>query len=306
MGLLKDFLRIDADRRAAHQSLRQQVGRRRLQIEELSAEAKRKRDEIGMLEDGLRRLAEDVAHAEEELLELEAKREEHDRDSHERKVDAVRTNLRSDRDDGGRVAEEFRTLRTEFEGERERLLSQADSGRMMDNYFQIETFLKDTAKPIPDAARRALARERADLLTRIGPLVAPPPTPSSVLKATIVYTVVDEPEPRALVAFGLPHEVDASVHDLASLLLYGSYAQIVERFGPGAPRPRQDDGIVTFEQPAGVRAPDEVALELFLAVEEGLKKAASAVSVPCELSGVFVEPEIAIAIFEAPREARRL
>ncbi len=305
MGLLKDFLRIDADRRAAHQSLRQDVQRRRIQIEELSVEARRKRDEVGMLEDGLRRLAEDIARAEEEVLELEAKREEHDHEALERKIEAVRANLEADREAGGRVADEFRSLRSEFESERERLLSQADTGRMMDNFFQIETFLKDTAKPIPDAARRALAKERADLMARIGPLVAPPPTTARVFKGTIVYTVVEEDEPKALVAFGLPEELDSSAHDLASLLLYGAYAQVVERVGPGAPRPRQDDGVVTFEQTAGLRSPDEVALELFLAVEEGLKKATASVSVPCELSGVFVEPEIAAALFAAPREARR-
>src|SRR5512142_639409 len=123
MGLLKDFLRIDADRRAAHQALRQEAQQRRLQIEELSAEAKRKRDEVGMLEDGLRRLAEDIARAEEEVLELESKREEHDRESLERKVDAVRANLEADREAGGRVADEFRSLRSEFESERERLLA---------------------------------------------------------------------------------------------------------------------------------------------------------------------------------------
>ena len=34
-----------------------------------------------------------------------------------------------------------------------------------------------------------------------------------------------------------------------------------------------------------------------LAVEEGLKKAATAVAVRFELTGVFVEPEIASAVF---------
>ena len=57
MGLLKDFLRIDADRRASLAALRLDSQSRRLQIEELGAEAKRKRDEIGMLEEALRRLA---------------------------------------------------------------------------------------------------------------------------------------------------------------------------------------------------------------------------------------------------------
>ena len=206
MGLLKDFLRIDADRRAAHQALRREAHARRLQIEELGAEGKRKRDEIGMLEEALRRLAEDVARTEEQLLDLESRRDEHDREAHERKVEAVRSSLGHDRADGHRIAEDFRRLRSEFETERARLLAQADTGRMMDNFFQIEAFLKDTGTPIPDAARKALQKERQDLMARIGPLVAPPPVPDEVFKATLVYSVLEDGEPSAIVAVGLHDE----------------------------------------------------------------------------------------------------
>ncbi|MHB8799953.1 MAG: hypothetical protein ACYDBY_15950 [Thermoanaerobaculia bacterium] len=304
MGLLKDFLRIDADRRSAFATVRQEAQSHRLRIEELGAEARRKRDEIGMLEEELRRLAEDVARTEELLLDLEARREGHDRDTHERKVDAVRSGLAHDRADGYRMAEEFRQLRSGFEGERARLLAEADTGRMMDNYFQIESFLKDTGTPIPDAARKALMKERQDLMARIGPLVAPPPAPDGVFKATLVYSTLEEGEASAVVAVGLPDEGEPSgAHDLAALLFYGSYASVVEKIGPGVPRPRRADGIVVYEQPAGSRPADEVALDLFLAVEDGLRKAAAAAGVPCELTGVFLEPEIASAVF--PRgEAR--
>lgn len=305
MGLLKDFLRIDADRRAALAALRQDAQSRRLQIEELAAEAKKKRDEIGMLEQELRRLAEDVAQTEEQLLGIEARRDEHDRDAHERKVEAVRSSLGHDRADGHRIAEDFRKLRGAFETERARLLSEADTGRMMDNFFQIEAFLKDTGTPIPDAARKALMKERQDLMARIGPLVAPPPVPDGVFKATVVYSALDAGEPTAVVAVGLPDESDPSgPHDLPALLLYGSYASVVEKIGPGVPKPRREDGVVVYEQPTGSRPPDEAALDLFLAVEDGLKKAAAAAGIPCELTGVFLEPEIASAVF--PRgEGRR-
>lgn len=306
MGLLKDFLRIDADRRAALGALRQEVESRRLQIEELGAEGKRKRDEIGMIEGGLRRLAEDVARAEEELLAIEAKRDEHDREAHERKVDAVRSFLVHDRAEGHRLADEFRRLRAGFEAERARLLSETDTGRMMDNFFQIEAFLKDTGTPIPDAARKALVKERQDLMARIGPLVAPPPVPDGVLKATVVYSALEEPEPTAVVAVGLPDEAEPSgPHDLAALLLYGSWASVVEKIGPGAPKPRREDGYVVYEKPAGSRPPDEAALDLFLAVEDGLKRAARTASVPCELTAVFLEPEIGSAVFSRGGDARR-
>ena len=306
MGLLKDFLRIDADRRAAHQALRREAHARRLQIEELGAEGKRKRDEIGMLEEALRRLAEDVARTEEQLLDLESRRDEHDREAHERKVEAVRSSLGHDRADGHRIAEDFRRLRSEFETERARLLAQADTGRMMDNFFQIEAFLKDTGTPIPDAARKALQKERQDLMARIGPLVAPPPVPDEVFKATLVYSVLEDGEPSAIVAVGLPDEAEPSgAHDLAALLLYGSYASVVEKIGPGVPKPRREEGVVVYEQAAGSRAADEAALDLFLAVEDGLKKAASAAGVPCELNGVFLEPEIASAVFPRGGDSRR-
>ncbi|MCL4807671.1 MAG: hypothetical protein KJ062_07735 [Thermoanaerobaculia bacterium] len=305
MGLLKDFLRIDAERRSALAGLRLEVQSRRLQIEELGAEGKRKRDEIRMIEEALRRLAEDVAQTEALILDLEARRDEHDRDAHERKVEAVRASLGRDRDDGLRLAEDFRRLRSEFETERSRLLGEAETGRMMDNYFQIEAFLKDTGTPIPDAARKALVKERQDLLARIGPLVAPPPTPDGVFKANVVYSALEEGEPTAVVAFGLPDEASPSgAHDLPALLLYGSYASVVEKIGPGVPRPRRDDGVVVYEQPAGSRATDDVALELFLAVKDGLEKAAAAAGVPSELSGIFLEPEIASAVFPRGGVAR--
>ena len=293
MGLLKDFLRIDADRRAAHATLRLEAQSHRLQIEELGAEGKRKRDEIGMLEEGLRRLAEDVARAEEQLLDLESSRDDHDREAHERKIEAVRSSLEHDRADGHRIAEDFRRLRSEFETERARLLAEADTGRMMDNFFQIEAFLKDTGTPIPDAARKALMKERQDLMARIGPLVAPPPAPDGVFKATIVYSALEDGEPSAVVGIGLPDEVEPTgAHDLASVLLYGSYASVVEKIGPGVPKPRREEGVVVYEQPAGSRPADEAALDLFLAVEDGLKKAAAAPGVPCEHTSLFVDPQI--------------
>ena len=306
MGLLKDFLRIDADRRAALAALRQDAHSRRLRIEELGAEAKRKRDEIGMLEEELRRLAEDVAGTEEQLLELEARRDACDRETRERKVEAVRSKLEHDRADGHRIAEEFRRVRMEFEAERARLLSHADTGRMMDNFFQIETFLKETGTPIPDAARKALVKERQDLMARIGPLVAPPPVPEGIFRATVVYSALEEGEPAAVVAVGLPDELEPSgAHDLAALLLYGSYASVVEKIGPGVPRPRREGGTVVYEQPAEARPADEVALDLFLAVEDGLRKAAAAAGVPCELTGVFLEPGIASEVFPRGGDARR-
>jgi hypothetical protein len=298
MGLLKDFLRIDAERRSALAALRLEAQSRRLQIEELGDEGKRKRDEIRMIEEALRRLAEDVARTEEQLLDLEARRDGHEREAHERKVEAVHASLSRDRADGLRIAEDFRQLRSEFETERSRLLAEADTGRMMDNFFQIEAFLKDTGTPIPDAARKALVKERQDLLARIGPLVAPPPTPDGVFRATVVYSALEVGEPTGVVAFGLPDEAEPSgAHDLAALLLYGSYASVVEKVGPGVPKPRRSDGIVIYEQPAGARAADEAALDLFLAVKSGLEKAAAAAGVASELTGVFLEPEIASAVF---------
>jgi hypothetical protein len=306
MGLLKDFLRIDAERRSALAALRLEAQSRRLQIEELGDEGKRKRDEIRMIEEALHRLADDVARTEEQLLALESRRDEHEREAQERKVDAVHASLARDRADGLRIAEDFRQLRSEFETERTRLLAEADTGRMMDNFFQIEAFLKDTGTPIPDAARKALVKERQDLLARIGPLVAPPPTPDGVFKATVVYSALEEGEPAAVVAFGLPDEAEPSgAHDLATLLLFGSYASVVEKIGPGVPRPRRQDGVVVYEQPAGSRATDEAALDLFLAVREGLEKAAAAAGVSCELTGVFLEPEIASAVFPRGGQARR-
>ena len=51
MGLLKDFLRIEADRRGALAALRLETQSRRFQIDEIGAEAKRKRDEVAMIEE---------------------------------------------------------------------------------------------------------------------------------------------------------------------------------------------------------------------------------------------------------------
>ncbi|HYN40859.1 MAG TPA: hypothetical protein VE129_03705 [Thermoanaerobaculia bacterium] len=306
MGLLKDFLRIEADRRGALAALRLEAQSHRFQIEEIGAEAKRKRDEVAMIEEGLHRLAEDVARTEEQLLEIESRRDDHDREAHERKIEAVRSSLEYDRADGHRISEDFRHVRSAFETERARLLAEADTGRMMDNFFQIEAFLKDTGTPIPDAARKALMKERQDLMARIGPLVAPPPAPDGVFKATVVYTALEEGEPVAIVAIGLPDEAEPSgAHDLAALLLYGSYASVVEKIGPGVPRPRREEGVVIYEQPAGSRAPDEAALDLFLAVKAGLEKAAAAAGVPCELTGVFLESEIASAVFPRGGQGRR-
>lgn len=299
MSLLKDFLRVDADRRSAHDSLRLEAGQRRVRIDELGTEAKRKRDEISMLEEGLRRLADDIARVEQEILDLDKRRDEHDREATGQKADAVRATFSADRAASTKLVRDFRTLRSEFHAERERLLAQADTGRMMDNYFQIETFLKDASQPIPDAARKALLKERSDLLARIGPLVAPPPSPDDIFRATVTYAGIEGDAPRAVVAVGLADEANPSdATDLAATLLYGAYASTVEKLGPDAPRPRRENGgVLIFEQPSTGRSPEEAALELFLSVEEGLKKAAAAVSVRCELTGVFVEPAIAVEVF---------
>src|SRR5438105_7914981 len=149
MSLLKDFLRIDADRRTAHELLKTEAVQRRGRIDELAAESKRKRDEISMLEEGLHRLADDIARVEQEILDLDQRAEENEAEAHARKVAALKETLVSDRREASRLANDYRTLRSDFHAERERLLSLADTGRMMDNYFQIETFLKDAGQPIP-------------------------------------------------------------------------------------------------------------------------------------------------------------
>ncbi len=298
MGLLKDLLRIDSDRRAASEALRNDASQRRMKIDELAAESRRRRDEIQMLQQGLLRLADDLAAVEQEIVDLDAKREEVERESGDRKVAAARAVLAADHAEGVRVAADFRRLRSSFHAEREQLLAQADTGRMMENFFQIEMFLKDPGHPIPDAARRALAKERQDLLAKIGPLVAPPPTPDGVFRATLVYSGIEEGRGRAIVAFGLPEENAADgPADLPSVLLYGAYASAVERLGPGAPRPRRAGGTVVFEMGTGGRPPEDAALDLLIAVEEGLEKAAAATSVRCELTGVFVEPATAATVF---------
>lgn len=300
MSLLKDFLRIDSDRRGAHDLLRTEATQRRSRIDELSAEAKRRRDEISMLEEGLIRLADDIARVELEILDIDRRRDDHDADARTRKADAVKARFADDRKGGEKLGADFRAMRSEFHAERERLLAQTDTGRMMDNYFQIETFLKDSGQPIPDAARKALSKERADLLARIGPLVAPPPSPDSIFRATLAYAALDGPSPRALVGIGLAEPAEPSdVTDLAATLLYGSYAAAVERLGPLVPRPERMDGVLVYDMPVTGRDPEEVALELFLAVEEGLKSAANAIAVRCEVTGVFVEPQTARAVFAA-------
>ena len=300
MSLLREFLRIDSDRRAALQALRNEATQRRARIDSLAAESKRKRDEISMLDEGLHRLADDIARVEQEIHDLDQRAEENEAEAHARKVAALKETLASDRREGARLANDYRSLRSEFHAERERLLSLADTGRMMDNYFQIETFLKDAGQPIPDAARKALLKERADLLAKIGPLVAPPPSPEDVVRATVAYAALDGQEPRAVVAVGFADDTSPSdVTDLAATLLYGAYASAVERLGAAAPRPRRQGDALVFEMRPGTRAPEEAALDLFLAVEEGIKKAAAAVSVRCELTGLFVEPEIAASVFES-------
>jgi hypothetical protein len=173
---------------------------------------------------------------------------------------------------------------------------------MMDNFFQIEAFIKDTGQPIPDAARKALVKERADLLAKIGPLVAPPPSPVGIYRATVVWSGIEGKSPRAVVALGMPDECDPSdAADLPAALIYGGYAAAVGHFGATAGRPRREDGILLFDAPSPEGNPEEKALELFLAVEQGMKQAASAASVRCELTGVFVEPEIAAALFAAEK-----
>lgn len=301
MGLLKDLLRIDADRRSSSQALRRDVSNRRQRIDELTAETARRRDEIQMLQQGLARLTDDLTGVEQEIVDLDARREELEKESAGKKISAVKAVLASDYADGLRVAADFGTLRSSFQAERDRLLAQADTGRMMDNFFQIETFLKDAAHPIPDAARRALVKERADLMAKVGPLVAPPPSPDGVFRATLVYSGIDAGS-RAIVAFALPHENEAhGASDLPSLLVFGAYASAVEHLGPAAPRPRREENVVVFESSSGNRPSEDVALDLLLAVEEGLKKAAAAASVRFELTGVFLEPETAAAVLPAPQ-----
>ena len=303
MGLLKDLLRIDSDRRAASEALRSDASQRRMKIDELAAESRRRRDEIQMLQQGLLRLTDDLATVEQEIVDLDGKREEVEKECASRKVAAVRAVLASDHADGVRVSAEFKRLRATFHAERELLLAQTDTGRLMDNFFQIEMFLRDAGHPIPDVVRRALAKDRQDLLSKIGPLVAPPPTPDGVYRATLVYSGIEEGSGRAnraLVAFGLPKESAADgPSDLPSVLVYGAYASTVERFGAGAPRPRRAGETVVFETEAGSRPPESAALDLLIAVEEGLRKAAAAASVRSELTGVFVEPAIASAVFPA-------
>ena len=300
MGLLKDFLVIDAARRRAQDNLRAEAMGRRDRILELTSEAQEKRDAIGSMERELERVAEELIRTEQEILELDRQRDQHEDSGRARKVAAVRAVFASDRLDGARVAADFRRLRSEFQKERERLLEQTDTGRAMDNFFQIESFLKDTGQPIPDAARKALVKERADLLAKVGPLVAPPPSPDGILRATVAWTGLSEPSPRAIVALGLPDEGNpCDAADLPAAILYGGYASAVERFGAAPVRPRREKGVLVFEMPVPEGTPEERALELFLAVEEGMKKAAYAASVRCELTGVFVEPEIAAAVFAA-------
>lgn len=300
MSLLREFLRIDADRRAGHEALRTEISHRRSRIEELAAEARRRRDEIAMLEDGLNRLAGDIARVEEEILACERKRDDQDGEASRRKAQALRAALAADAKATSQLAAEFKKLRSAFHEERERLLAQTDTGRMMENFFQIENFLKDGANPIPDAARKALAKERQDLVAKIGPLVAPPPVPDGVLRATIAYAGRDGNAPRALAALGLgpPSEPDDAT-DLSATLLYGAFAALCAKFGDAAPRPMRRGEAFVFEIEAPEKGSEETALELFLAIEEGLKKASAAVSVRCEVTGIFVDPRAADEVLAA-------
>ena len=270
MGLLKDFLVIDAARRSAQEALRAEAMNRRDRILQLTSEAQQQRDAMGAMERELERIAEDLVRTEQEILDLDRQRDQYEDSGRARKVAAVRAVFSSDRLDGARVAADFRRLRSDFQKERERLLAQTDTGRMMDNFFQIESFLKDTGQPIPDAARRALSKERADLLAKIGPLVAPPPSPDGILRATVAWSGLQEPAPRAIAALGLPDEGDpCDAADLPAAVLFGGYASAVERFGTVLSRPRREEGVLVFEMPVSEGAPEEKALELFLAVRRG-------------------------------------
>jgi hypothetical protein len=298
MSLLREFLRIDADRRAGHEALGGEIAHRRGRVEQLTVEARRRRDEMAVLEEGLGRLSGDISRMEDEILELEARREDHDRDATRRRSEALRSALAADAKASAQLAADYRRLRTGFAEERDRILAQPETGRMMDNYFQIETFLKDGAHPIPDAARKALARERQELLAKVGPLVAPPPVPDGVLRATLAWSGIEDPSPRAVVALGLkaPAEPDDAT-DLPATLLYGAFAAAAARFGEKAPRPVRRGEAFLFEIGSPDTGAEEAALELFLTLEEGLKKAAAAVSVRCELTGVFVDPRTAAEVF---------
>ncbi len=301
MSLLKEFLLIDSDRRSAQTALRQESLHRRLRIEELSQEARRKRDEINMLEQGLSRLSSDLIRLEQEILELDQRREEYEREATERKANILSQTLEADTNDALQFIEEYRHLRANYTVQRERLQNQPDAGRLIDSYYQLERFLKDPAHPIPDAARMALQKERSDLLAKIGPLVSPPPSPQGTLKTTMIYSADDGEEPRALVAIALPRITDQSdPNDLAAALLFGAYALAIERLGPQLPAPQCLHAGFVFDLAAPADAPAEFAFELFSALEDGLKKTADTLTIRCEITGLYVEPEIALAVF--PRD----
>src|SRR5438445_2419678 len=114
MSLLKEFLRIDSDRRSALQRLRNEGFQRRARIDELAAESKRKRDEISMLEEGLRRLADDIARVEQEILDLESRRDTHEGEAKTRKAEALKTRYADDRRELTQLAQDYRRLRSEF------------------------------------------------------------------------------------------------------------------------------------------------------------------------------------------------
>src|SRR5512140_220702 len=135
MSLLREFLRIDSERRAAHESLRTEIAHRRSRIEELASEARRRRDEIAMLEDGLHRLSGDIARIEEEMLGLESRRDEHEREAARRRAEALRAALAEDEKASAKLSGDYRRLRAGFQEERDRILAQPETGRMMDNYF---------------------------------------------------------------------------------------------------------------------------------------------------------------------------
>lgn len=301
MGLLKEFLTIDAERRSAHQSLRQETLHRRLRIEELSQEARRKRDEISVLDEELARLTSDMIRLEQDILDLEQRRDEYEHEAISRKAESLVRALESEAEGAQRFADEFRRLRASYTATRDRLLSMSDTSRLLESFHQLEKFLSDTGHPIPEAARAALQKERADLLVKIGPLVQPAPIPDSVCRTTIVYSAIDGRGARALAAIGLPPPAASPAsHDVLSLLMLGAYASSVERLGNVAPVPTPVAGGSLFSFVPVSSQPAESAFELCLALDEGLRKAATSLQIRIETANLFIEPEIAEAVFLAP------
>lgn len=301
MPLLKDFLMIDAERRAAQQALRQDAMLRRLRIDELSQEAKQKRDEISILEQELSRLSSDLIRLEQEILDLDLRREEYEHEAVSRKAESLILSLKTESESSVRFADEFKRLRSSYYATRDRLLAMSETGRMMDNYYQLEKFLSDAAHPIPEAARAALQKERTDLMAKIGPLVTTPPSPEGILRLTIVYSAFEGRGSRALAAFGLPTpSLTPASNDVLALLVFGAYAAAVERLGNQAPAPIPAVGGTLFSFLPVSTSPAEAAFELCIALDEGLKKTASALTIRLETASLFIEPEIAEAVFSNP------